>query len=416
MAASNAQTLALQLEYVRPELPLLYQLDHTLLDMIQSRGKMEMTSTRPARIPMEILAGSKFRQVNPDGGGFGRGSGPTNAYGTLSPVYFAQASEYTKLSDIATNSDEKAIKSYAKQLTARAMDQIKTNLEAVLAQGDGSNTLDSVVSVSGSVLTVNNANQFSANQDVDIWSGLGGTFRGTVTILTADGPNKQLTTTAPPPSGTTTGDLLLVNGSAGVANSGLAGLFSYQSNATTGTYMGLDRTAYPGMLTTPYVNGGNAALTPQVARRMLAQMQSAMGIKAPEREKLVFHMNTDMSAAWENVGVVVAQVIQNQLKGDSSQDMLMKTTPKTFAGRPLVENIHAKQGRIDGLALAHWFWTEIQPLDYYEVEGQTVFPTYDATGGINSTMLFYLWLGRQLGCDNPRAGTYSDNLAIPTGY
>lgn len=415
MAQANVtQTLALQQEKVRPNLSLMYQQDDTLWSKIK-KSDLEVVSSRPTRVPMELLAGGKFRVANPDGGDLGTGSGVVTDFGTLVPVYFFQATQYTKAAEINTNSDEKAIEKYAKLTMTRAMEQFGVNMEAAV-QGDGSNTLDTVVSVSTSVLTVNNANQFSDNQDIDVWSALSGTFRGTATILSVDANNKQLNLTATAPAGTTAGDLLLVNGSTGVANSGLLGVKAYQFNGNTGSVMGLGRSSYPGKLSTPTVNLSNQALTPAVARRGIAQMQVAMGIDSPDKKELIFHMGLDMLAAWENVGIAVTTVIQNQLSGGNSQDMLKKSPPKNFAGRPIVASLHATPGRIDGLCLSNWFRVENQPIDYFEIGGQTLFPAYGASGGIAASTLFYLWTGVNVGNENVREGVYFQNIAIPTGY
>lgn len=415
MPANVAQTLALQHEKVRPNLSLMYQMDDTLWGKIKSRTDIEVVSSRPTRVPMELLAGGKFRQGNPDGGDLGLGSGVTTDFGTLVPVYFFQATQYTKATEINTNSDEKAIENYQKLTMERAMKQFNKNMEAAI-QGDGSNTLDSIVTVSGSLLTVNNANAFYDNQDIDIWSALSGTLRGTATIASVDANNKQLNLTANAPAGTIAGDLLLINGSAGVASSGIFGIKYFQVNSTTGSVMNLARSAYPGKLSTPTVNANNQALTPAMARRALAQIQIALGVDYPDDEQLVFHMNVDMAAAWENVGITVSQVIYNQIKGDETLDMQKKSTPGTFAGRPIIKSITATYGRIDGLCLKHWFRVENQPIDYYEVGGQTLFPTYGASGGISASTLFYLWTGVNVGNENVRAGVYLQNLPIPSGY
>lgn len=419
MAAANAaQVLALEHEKVRPNLSLMYQMEDTgLWADIKSRGDIEVVSNRPTRVPLELLAGGKFRVASPDGGDLGLGSGVTTDFGQLTPVFFFQASQYTKATEIFTNGGQKAIESYAELTMKRAMKQFNVNMTAVI-QGDGSNTLDTVVtgSSASSTMTVTNANQFYDNQDIDVWSALGGSNRGTITIQSVDANNKTLYLTANAPAGTTAGDLLLVTGSSGAANAGLYGIKYYQVNSNTGSVMGINRSSYPGKLSTPTVNASNQALTPAMARRFLAQIQVALGIDAPDSEELMFHMNVDMVAAWENTGLNVTQVIQNQLTGQNSQDMLKKSPPKTFAGRPLKASIHAAPGRIDGLCLKHWFRCENQPIDYYEVGGQTLFPTYGASGGLAATTLFYLWTGVQVGNDNVRAGVYGSNIAIPTGY
>lgn len=420
MSAVASQVLAMELEKVRPNLSLMYQQDDTLWSEFKPRTDVEVVSGRPTRVPMELLAGGKFRVGDPDGGDLGLGSGPTTDVGTLTPVYFFQCSQYTKATEINTNSKQKAIESYAELIMKRAMAQINTNIEAAI-QGDGSNTLDTIVtgSAGDATIVVNNANQFYDNQDIDIWSAVGGTFRGTVTIQSVDANNKTLYLTGVLPASTVPGAVLMISGSAGTAGSGIYGIQYFQVNSNTGSVMGLNRSSYPGKLSTPTVNAANQALTPAMARRSLAQIQIALGIKAPDEEKLVYHMNVDQVAAWENVGLVVTSVIQNQIKGDESVDMLKKSAPKQFAGRPIIGglgSIHATPGRIDGLCLKHWFRVENQPIDYYEVGGQTLFPTYGATGGLSASTMFYLWTGVNIGNDNVRAGVYLSALAIPSGY
>lgn len=421
MSAGNvAQTLALQHEKVRPNLSLLYQLDATLWNEIKSRTDIEVVSSRPTRVPLELLAGGTFTSNSPDGADLGTGSAPTTDFMQLVPTYFFQCSQWTKQAEISTNSDEKAIEDYSKLLMKRAMENFNTYMEAVFTQGDGSNTLDTVVSTGTNSIVVNNANQFQDSQPIDIWTAINGTFVGTVTVQSVDAANKTLWLTGAVPAGTVAGYPLLVRGSAGVSNSGLYGLFTYQLASNTGTVAGLSRSAYPGKLTTPYVNGGGLSLTPSEARRMRAQIQIAIGALKPNELDLQFNMGPDMMAAWENVGLVVSSVIQNQLKGDASQDMLQKHTPKTFMGYPIIGegegNIHAKQGRIDGICLKEWFRCENQPIDYYEVGGQTIFPAYGASGGLAASSFFYLWTGVQIGMENVRAGVYIDTVAIPSGY
>ena len=422
-SGSVAQTFALQHEKVRPQLSLLYQLDATLWNEIKSRTDIEVVSSRPTRVPLELLAGGTFTSNSPDGGDLGTGSAPITDFMTLVPTYFFQCSQWTKQAEISTNSNEKAIEDYSKLLMKRAMENFNTYMEAVFTQGDGSNTLDTVATTAPAgqnFIIVNNANQFQDQQPFDIWTAINGTFVQTATVQSVDAANKTLWLSAPLGAQATAGYPLLVRGSAGVSNSGLNGVFTFAVAGNTGTVCGLSRAAYPGKLSTPYVNGSSLALTPSQARRMRAQIQIAMGALKPNELDLQFNMGPDMMAAWENVGLVVSSVIQNQLKGDSSEDMLKKHTPKTFMGYPIVGegegNIHAKQGRIDGLCLKEFFRCENQPIDYYEVGGQTIFPSYGGSGGLAASSFFYLYTGCQVGHSNVRLGVYSDSIAVPVGY
>jgi hypothetical protein len=412
--ASVSQSIASQHEFLRPELELLYMASSRLWSRIKTRTDVKAVSNRPARIPFETLSGGKFRSWNPDGGDMGQGSGPAQAYGTLSCTYFLQASQYTALTQWSTDSDEKAIKDYVSLTQQRAAETFSAYMDAAL-QGDGSNTLDTVVSTTTNGLVVNNANLFQDNQDVDVWSALGGTFRGTATIQSVDIANNTIWTTAALPGGTVAGDLLLISGSAGVANSGLFGLRYYQVSGNAGTYMNLQRSAFPGKYSTPYINV-NGALTPALVRALEAQIELAMSIDKADSAELVAHCNVDMRAAWENNSLLVQSVILNEVKGDESVDMLKRKAPTQIAGRELLVNERAKPGIIDFLGLKHWFRIEGHPLDYYEVGGQTIFPAYGGSGGLASSMIFYLVTGVQVGNAQPRIGAYMNGVSIPKGY
>lgn len=414
----NEQSLSLQLEKVRPDVPILYQRDKTLFGLIEDKSDgLETVSTRTYRIPLEIQAGGTFQQINPDGGNLGTGSSITTEPGLLNQVYFSFAMQWTKLTEVATESKEKAVANFVTRQMERGMEQMHTAVEALM-QGDASGTLDSVVSVSGQVVTVNNANQFYDNQTVLVFPNLTSSARGSFKILMADGIGKTITAdpSTPLPAGTTTSDLLLVNGSAGVANSSLNGLAALQSNASTGTFLGIQKSAFPGRLQTSLIAGNSQPITPQKFRLMIDQVRIALGAESPDAAKLVWYMDLGQEAAWENVGLVVSQVIQNQVTGKESVDMLKFNAPKTAAGRPIYASIHATPGRIDGLSLSHWGRARIQPIDYYEVNGQTLFPLYGDDGGIATSVITYLWFGENIFTDNPRAGVYSTANAIPSGF
>src|SRR6185369_1279742 len=150
MPANVGQVLGMMKEFIRPNLPKLYINEHFLIHKIGGpKPGMPKVATganaRPYRVPLELLAGFKGFTGQPDGGALQRGSGPTTDAGTLVPVYIYQAGEWTKATEINTNSDKKAIEDYATLMAERALDQFNTLMEALI-QGDGSFTLDTVVS------------------------------------------------------------------------------------------------------------------------------------------------------------------------------------------------------------------------------------------------------------------------------
>ena len=414
--ASVQQTVASMHEYVRPDLELLYLASSRLWSRVKANTDVKAISNRPARIPFEALSGGKFRSANFDGGDMGNGSGPTETFGTLSCTSFLQASEYTALAEWSTDSDEKAIKNYVSLTQQRAAETFAGYMDATF-QGDGSNTLDTVVSTTTGGLVVNNANYFQDNQDIDCYSALTGAsgFLGTVTVDSVDIANNTIWLTGAVPSGVVAGTKLLVSGSAGVANSGLFGLRYYQVGGNAGSYMNIQRSAFPGKFSTPTI-AVNGSLTPAIVRSLESQIELAMGIETADSVDLVAHCNVDMRAAWENNAILVQRVVMNEVKGDQSVDMLKKKAPTEIAGREMLVNERAAPGLIDFLGLKKWFRVETKPLDYYEVGGQTIFPAYGLSGGLEASMIFYLCTMAQAGNAAPRLGAYLSNVSIPHTY
>lgn len=412
---TNAQTLGYQYEKVLPRISELMQRDHTLWDMIEKRN-VETVSSRAMRIPLDILSGGKPAQWDPDGGDAGRGAAIVANVAQLSPVFFTNATEFTKLAETATDSKEKAVDSTAKRNLEKAIDQTRTFFESLL-NTDGSGTLDTVVSIAGNVITVGNANAFQDQQDIQILPGLGQPARGgaAFTIQSVDGLGKALYMQSVP-AGVVAGDLLVIAGAPGVASTSLLGLEYHQVDSNTGTWLNLARAAYPGKLKTPHVNMNNFAITPASIRLGIQLMRRALGVDTKGANSVCMHMDLDQDAAWENLSLVASSVIQNQLGGNSSEDMLKKNTPETMAGRKKIVSIHAKPGRIDGLVLEHWGRGEIQPVGPLEFGGQSMFPVYGASGGLSGTTISYLWGGFNFFTDNPRGGVYWDNCAIPASY
>ena len=413
----NAQTVGLQLEKVRDKAYLLYERDDLLFGRIKKLDT-DAVSSRPERVPIQAIEGGNLLQFNPDFGDMQQGSMTTWDFGTLSQVYFAFGVQISKLAEWATDEKEKAIEDVPSAEVENAMLQFSKAIDNLL-NTDGSGTLDTVVSVtSPNILTVNNANQFWGNQIIQVVPSLGSAPRAgsPVQILTTDPNAKQLYLTGPYPVGTTTGDLLIVQGAPATAASSLLGILYYQTQANTGSWLNVPRGSYPGRLRTPYVNGNSGAVTPQIVRRMLNQLRIALGTEVADREDLMWYMNVDMEASWENAAIAVSQIIMNQVGGSTTEDMLKKSAPATAAGRKILTSIHAKYQRIDGLLLKYWFRAESKPLDFYNVKGQTTFPLYAPSGGLSAGEIFYLVAGFNIANANPRAGTYADSFALPTGY
>ena len=282
-----------------------FQQDDTFLTRLSVRTDLLEVGGRLARIPFLPYPGSLFNQFTPDGSSMGPGAGEKYDNGTTTPVYFNQAVQITKEAEWETDSKEKSVVDVFKDSFKLNLRQFRTNLEGLVASSDGSGTLATVSSAStAGQLTVTNANNFQSQNTYQVWSALGGTFRGSITVLTVDSVNNILYLQAAAPGGTTTGDLLLVNGSSGTANTSLNGIPAINLSSTTGNWFGVPRASYPGILSTPYVSGSSGPLTPLIIQTLESYMQRATGVDTEDLDEIIAHCNVDQVTSWELLGLV----------------------------------------------------------------------------------------------------------------
>jgi hypothetical protein len=182
----------------------------------------------------------------------------------------------------------------------------------------------------------------------------------------------------------------------------LFGIKYHQNNATTGTWLNLNRATYPVQLATPRVNAGNAALTPGNVRLALNKVRKALG--AQQVGKLIAYTSVEQEHAWENLGITISQVIKEGGGGRANDLDLLFSGRKTMSGVPIKSSINADQTRIDFIDLSHWGRAVMKDIDYYEIGGQTVFPIYASSGGLAAAFIFYFDTGFQVWNDSPRSG------------
>ena len=414
---SNSQTVALQLEKVRDKVPLLYERDDILLAMIQQRGDVEKVSSRNMRLPLQINPGGKAGSYNADGGDLGRGSGTSYDVAQVTPMFFKFGIEITKLVEYATNSNEKAIENAAKREVANGMKQFRAFLDKLMQTG-GNGVLGTISSISGSTFTMavpNGAALVYVGQTIQVYDTTLTTNRGTANVTAADPISATQTITVDAvPAGTVATDVIVHDGLSGASPTSLFGIKYHQNNATTGTWLNLNRATYPVQLATPRVNAGNAALVPANVRLALNKVRKALGIN--QLGKLIAYTSVEQEHAWENLGITISQVIKEGGGGRANDLDLLFTGQKSMSGVPIKSSINADQTRIDFLDLSHWGRAVMKDIDYYEVGGQTVFPIYGASGGLSAAYIFYFDTGFQLWDDSPRSGSYVDALARPSGY
>jgi hypothetical protein len=418
---NNAQTIALQLEKVRDKVPILYERDDVLLSMIQQRGDIEKVSSRNMRLPLQLIPGGKAGSYSADGGDLGLGSGTTYDVAQVTPIFFRFAVQITKLVEYASNSREKAIENAVKREIANGMKQFRAFLDKVI-QTAGNGVLGTISSISGSTFTMTiptGAALVYVGQTIQIYDPTLTTNRNVAasvvtSVLGADPINAQTITVDNVPSGTSVNDVIVHDGLTGSQPVSLFGIKYHQNNATTGTWLNLNRATYPQQLQTPRVNAGNAALVPGYVRLAINKVRKSLGIN--QLGKLIAYTSVEQEHAWENLGITISQVIKEGAGSRANDLDLLFSGKKTMSGIPIKSSINADQTRIDFLDLSHWGRAVMKDIDFFEVGGQTVFPIYGASGGISASFIFYFDTGFQVWNDSPRSGSYIDTLARPSGY
>ena len=421
-AQNNAATIALQLEKVRDKVPLLYERDDVLISMIQARGDVEKVSSRNMRLPLQVNPGGKAGSYNADGGDLGRGSGSVYDVAQVSPIFFRFAVEITKLVEYATSAREKAIENSVKREIANGMKQFRTFLDKVI-QTAGNGVLGSISAINSNTFTMtvpSGAALVYVGQTIQIYDPTLTTNRNiaasVVSSVTAADPISatQTITVDNVPAGTAVNDLIVHDGLTGASPVSLFGVKYHQNNATTGTWLNLNRATYPQQLATPRVNAANAALVPGHVRLAINKVRKALGIN--QLGKLIAYTSVEQEHAWENLGITISQVVKEGAGSRASDLDLLFSGKKTMSGIPIKTSVNADQTRVDFLDLSHWGRAVMKDIDFFEVGGQTVFPIYGASGGVAASFIFYFDTGFQVWNDSPRSGSYVDALARPSGY
>ena len=422
-AQANANVIALQLEKVRDKVPLLYERDDILFTMIQQRGDVEKVSSRNMRLPLQVNPGRQSRVVQRRWRRPGPRFGTSYDVAQVSPIFFRFAIEITKLVEYATTGTRTR---HRKRHEARSGERDET-VPRVPRQADADGRQRRARhdrhGDAGTTFTMtvpNGAALVYPGQTIQIYDTTLTTNRNvaagvTTTVLTRGSHHCAATsrwTTCP--RGRSPTDVIVHDGLSGAQPVSLFGIKYHQNNATTGTWLNLNRATYPVQLQTPRVNAGNAALTPANVRLAINKVRKSLGIN--HLSKLIAYMAVEQEHAWENLGITVSQIIKEGGGGNGNDLDLLFTGRKTMSGVPIKSSVNADQTRVDFLDLSHWGRAVLKDIDFYEVNGNTVFPIYGASGGIAAAYIFYFDTAFQVWDDSPRSGAYIDTFARPSGY
>ncbi len=423
MALINSQTVSVQLEFVRPVVPTLFERTGTTFSMIEKRPA-DMVSSRTARIPLAASAGGNAHAADFDGPSLGRGSADEYAHGTVTPVGMAFGVEITKLTEYATNSSQKAVLNVTKKAAVNGLKQFRADIDGWLqTAGNGQiGTIQSGQTTTTWTLTNTpfGARLMRKNLRLSVYDTTLATKRGEVLINSnpVRGLGKAQVITVENVDGGTAvansvnGDKLLVAGLTGASPTWLNGIPYHHNTSTSGTWQGIARTNDYVVANGVDANAGAFSLPP--FRLAINKIMQELGDDAVA-SGMFWHTHPAALAGYEEYGLTLSRLD----RGGDNEEMkagLFNSKSMKIGGFPVKTNIHADPTRFDLMNLQTWGRVEWKPIDMYEIGGDTVFPTYGSDGGVGTAYLFYYVAGFQFFTDNPKAISSVTNVGLPTGY
>jgi hypothetical protein len=415
MAAAEQQVVALELEKVLPDVKTLFERDDMFYANIKKKN-VQVISYRQMRIPLKLRPGGSFQYFDPNGGDLGRGGGATWDKAVVQSVFVSQNTEYTKLTQWATDSKEKSVKNAVREFVADALDELRRQLDSQMMQsGTGQIGIVDVVTVGAGFDTYDLDNVVGARlvrygQTVQVFSASLATLRGSGVISFLDVNNNQIQVT-PNVAGAIATDVLVTSGISSPASlPGIYGVPYHHSNASTGTWLGFSRANTP-EIRANRVNAGGAAFSLPLPRLAINQIGNRVGIKNSFNPKAWQH--PAQKQAYEDVGQGITFIQKNGAKPDSLDLFYDKMT---MAGATTSESYSWPKDRIDFISDDVWGRGETLPIGFYKTDGRNIFEIRGPSGGVATAEIFYMVWGGQFFVNNPAACSYIDNLQIPTGY
>lgn len=423
MPGTEAQVVGTELERVLPKIQTLFDRDDTFYSQIEKRP-VEVISARDMRIPLEMSPQSKFGYVDIDGGDLGRGDSPIFDKAVINTVNMAQKVEFTAKSTWATDSNRKAVLNVFRNNLSKSMKEFRRNVDSQCMQ-DGTGALGTITSVSTSggidtyTMTTDGFRARLIRQGMNL-----NIFNSALTVCrTSGGPNNETTVTfydianstikvTPAVAGATAGDIIVSSGLQMTPPVGLLGVKYHDSSASTGTWLGFDRSTTP-QIRASRVNANSSALTLPLPRLAINKIGDRIGID--NRSNLKAWTHPAQTAAYEELAQNVIRI--DKSAKDENVDMYFNNNMR-LAGAPLNESYSWDRTRIDFIDYDVWGRAEMHPAGFYQNpdDGRKVFETRGPSGGVATSWIFYIIASFNLFMNNPAGASYIDNLAVPSGY
>lgn len=424
MALTEQQVVANELEAVNRKVPTLFDREGPFYAEIEKRPA-EVVSARDMRIPLEMRPGGNFGHFDPAGGDMGRGDGSTYDKALINVVYLKHGIEWQTKAQWATDAAQKSIVDAVRDNTAKGMKEFRRNLDSLMMT-DGTGVIGTVSAIStgggkdtltlatdgfgarllryGQYHSIYNA----ALSTRRVYAGLGA-VNGEGPIDLYDGPNKQVRVNSST-GATIVGDKLVVSGLTATPPVSLFGVPYHHSNASTGFWLQMDRSANP-EIRANRVAAASAGLALPFPRLAMNKVGDRVG--QDQVLSVEAWMHPCQVQAYEDLGQLVMLI--NKESKEQGLNLYFNDNMQ-MAGAPVRKHFSWDKTRIDFIAKETWGRCEMKPAGIYEVGGRRIFEIRGSSGGVAASQIFYLCCAWNAFVMNPAACVYIDQLAVPSGY
>ncbi len=415
MSLTQANVAALFKETYRDAVPEMFAMWDSFAARIKARADVEKFGPRSLRIPLQMTPAGQFRIFSPDGGDMGLGQGGTYDAASITPLAVLEAVQWNKSAEWYTANDTIAVKNATSKLMADAMTEFVNNMDAqLMTAGDG--VVATMSSGTGTLIYVL-ATPFGSslirpgNKYTMYDSTLATQRTGLFTCLSNNLATNTITIDVEP-TGAQNTDVILVEGYTGANPTGFYGLAYAANDAATGSFYGLSHATYPN-LRTPSVTA-SSALTPAQIRLARNKVIQARGDAVYKTGSWEWFMHPAQMAAYEDLGISMS--IFEKGGADDTFDKMFAIDQLKMDGVRCLTSYHANNTRIDLIDWKNWGKGETLPVGLYDVDDETLFPIYGASGGLAAACIAYVANICQFFVDDQQRGVYIKSLTVPTGY
>ncbi|MFZ1012863.1 MAG: hypothetical protein WAN28_05915 [Terracidiphilus sp.] len=396
------------------------------------------TQRSPMRVPFRAQGGAAIQQATADSNAgifvWQRGTGSTYDGFVVSPVRLLNVCEISNLTIQATDGKERGLVKIQRKELQNSLKVFDNGCEGLFHR-DGSGTIDSIptsgatinsgtgggssgTATYSSIIGLPNAASFQDQQTIQVFSGIGGTNRGSFVISYVDPVALTLYSTTVLPSGTAAGDLLIVQGATGLAGSSILGKDYWLQNGNVGTIGGIPKANYPGRLSTPVINfNSTSTLDYSSGARVEAIRMRAMGDDYDQNEEAFWIANPVQGVTLSNLFYNQGFTRTDEGSMERAPDMIRKSLQDEVMGRDVVWASTAEPARMDLIVPDTCYLGELFPTRLHEwTPGITVaaVPAIGQSAGATyfDSQMFAYERGCQLVINDPKRNFSLLNLPV----